>query len=44
SYEIEFNPGDNNDMVITGIAVGYRGKKEKVNYLKLYRNTIVENN
>ncbi|NEO41594.1 MAG: hypothetical protein F6J90_36815 [Moorea sp. SIOASIH] len=44
SYEVEFNPGDNNDMVITGIAVGYRGKKEKVNYLKLYRTTIVEKN
>ncbi|WP_424100546.1 MAC/perforin domain-containing protein [Moorena producens] len=44
SYDVEFNPGDNNDMVITGIGVGYRGKKERVQYLKLYRNTIVENN
>ncbi|NEP36664.1 MULTISPECIES: MAC/perforin domain-containing protein [unclassified Moorena] len=42
SYDIEFNPDDNNNMVITGIGVGYRGKKGKVNSLKLYRTTIVE--
>ena len=44
SYEVEFNPGSNNSMVITGIGVGYRGKKQRVQYLKLYRNMIVEDN
>lgn len=41
SYDVEFRPGDDT-MMLTGIGVGYRGKKERVQYLKLYRNTIVE--
>jgi hypothetical protein len=42
SYEVEFNPGSNNNRVITGIGVGYRGKRERLQYLKLYRSTIEE--
>ena len=38
SYEVEFNPGSNNDKVITGIGVNYR--KKRVNRLKLYRNIL----
>ncbi|NET36498.1 MAG: hypothetical protein F6K19_31460 [Cyanothece sp. SIO1E1] len=42
SYDVEFDPGSSNNVMITGIGVGYRGKKERVQYLKLYRNTIEE--
>lgn len=42
NYEVEFYPGTNNDKVITGIGVGYKKDKDKVNRLKLYHNTIVE--
>ncbi|NET51537.1 MAG: hypothetical protein F6K09_23325, partial [Merismopedia sp. SIO2A8] len=41
-YEVEFNPGSNNNRVITGIGVGYRGRTQKAQYLRLYRNTIEE--
>ncbi|MEM9927963.1 MAG: hypothetical protein AAF915_30305 [Cyanobacteria bacterium P01_D01_bin.50] len=41
-YQIGFNPGSYNDMVITGIGVNYSGNKNKVNRLKLYRNILVE--
>ena len=42
NHEIEFIPNGYDGMVITGIGVGYRGKTEKVKYLKLYRNKLVE--
>ena len=50
NYEVHFNPGDYNDMVITNIGVNYRKDKkkkenkggDKVNRLKLYRNQLVE--
>ena len=42
SYEVEFKPNGYDGMVITGIDVGYRGKTEKVKYLKLYRNKLEE--
>lgn len=41
-YDVEFTPGNDNTMILTGIGVGYRGKKERIQYLKLYRNTILE--
>lgn len=42
NYESHFQPNGYEGKVITGIGVGYRGKKEEAKYLKLYRNTIVE--
>lgn len=42
-YEVELNPSDNNNKVITGLGVGYRGKHEAVQFLRLDRTTIVGN-
>ena len=44
SYESHFQPSGDEGRVVTGIGVGYRSKSNKINRLKLYRNTIVEDN